>query len=289
MKILVLGKSGMLGHVVYNYFSEQGMEVIGTSREGTGIIYDAFKKISDLELIIKQERPDVVINCIGILNKDAENNKELAVKLNSLLPHYCDGLSSKYNFKFIHVSTDCVYEGTKGNYDEFALPDASSFYGRSKALGEIINNKNVTLRTSIIGPDINKDGIGLFKWFMNQTGQINGFDKVVWTGVTTIELTKAMEKAIQNNLTGLHHVVNNHSISKYELLKIIKEVFEKDIIISKEEITISEKTLIKTKCSFDFEIPTYRKMIEEMKEWIINHSELYPDLINQRKQGVGKK
>ena len=90
-------------------------------------------------------------------------------------------------------------------------------------------------------------------------------------------------------MTGLHHVVNNHSISKYELLKIIKEVFEKDIIISKEEITISEKTLIKTKCSFDFEIPTYRKMIEEMKEWIINHSELYPDLINQRKQGVGKK
>lgn len=289
MKILVLGKNGMLGHVVYNYFLERGNDVIGTVVEDGEIKYDAFKNQEKLESIIEEEKPDVVINCIGILNQVAENNKDLAVKLNSLLPHYCDRLSLKYNFKFIHVSTDCVFEGTKGKYDEISLPDASSFYGRSKALGEINNDRNLTLRTSIVGPDMNPNGIGLFQWFMNQTGEIGGYTKVIWTGVTTIELAKAMEKAIKNNLVGLHHVVNNDFIPKYDLLKLFKETFNKDIVINKEVNTVSEKTLIKTNASFDFEITSYKQMIEEMKEWILNHKEFYPSLINQSEIRGAKK
>lgn len=289
MKILILGKNGMLGHVVYNYFLKQGFDVIGTVSRNDGIVYDAFKNQEDLEKIIELEKPNVVINCIGILNQVAENNKELAVKLNSLLPHYCDNLSEKYDFKFIHVSTDCVFEGTKGKYDESSLSDASSFYGRSKALGELNNNRNVTLRTSIIGPDNNPNGVGLFQWFMNQNDEINGYNKVIWTGVTTIELAKAMEKAITNNLSGLHHVVNNDFIPKYELLEIFKEVFNKDIIINKEDKTVSEKTLIKTDLSFDFEVPSYKAMIEEMKNWVLENKELYPGLIKQDEFGGIKK
>lgn len=274
MKILILGENGMLGHVVYNYFKEKNYEVVGTRLQAGKIVYDAYKNQEFLEEIINEQKPNVVINCIGILNQVAEENKTLAIKVNSLLPHYIDNLSEKYDFKFIHVSTDCVFEGIKGNYNENSLPDATSFYGRSKALGEIKNSKNVTLRTSIIGPDINPNGIGLFQWFMKQSGSINGFSKVMWTGVTTIELAKAMEKAIKNNVTGLNHVVNNDTISKYELLKLIKKVFEKDIEIIKEEKTVSKKTLVRTEKSYDFEIPSYEKMIIEMKEWMNNHKNM---------------
>ncbi len=278
MKILILGENGMLGHVVYNYFKQKNYEVVGTRVKDGEIVYDAYKNQEALEEIIKEQKPNIVINCIGILNQVAEDNKPLAVKLNSLLPHYVDSLSEKYDFKFIHVSTDCVFDGIKGNYNEECLPDATSFYGRSKALGEINNNRNVTLRTSIIGPDFNPNGIGLFQWFMNQTGTINGFSKVMWTGVTTIQLAKAMEKAIENNVTGLNHVVNNKTISKYDLLKLIKEVFEKDIEIKKEEQTASEKTLVRTEKSFDFEVPSYEEMIIDMKEWVKEHKKIYTNI-----------
>ena len=281
MKILVLGKNGMLGHVVYNYFKERDHEVIGTNvLEEDDILYDAYKNQEQLESIIKNIKPDVVINCIGILNKVAEDNHHLAVSLNSLLPHYIDMLSEKYGFKFIHVSTDCVFEGTIGKYDEKAIPDATSFYGRSKALGEVRNNRSLTLRTSIVGPDNNEKGIGLFEWFIKQNGEISGYNKVIWTGVTTIELAKAMEKGIDNNLSGLHHVVNNDFIPKKDLLELFKKYFNKDIIINDNDSVISEKTLIRTDNSFDFHVPSYDSMIEEMKDWVVEHKELYPIIMN---------
>lgn len=285
MKILVLGKDGMLGHIVFTYLTEKGYEVVGTLQKGEGIVYDAYVNQEELEKIIQEHKPKIIINCIGILNQVAENNHPLAVKLNSLLPHYVDELSKKYDFKFIHVSTDCVYEGNIGKYDELALPDAKSFYGRSKALGEVNNDKNLTLRTSIIGPDMNPNGIGLFQWFMNQQGEIGGYTKVIWTGVTTIELAKAFEKAIVNNLTGLHHVVNNDFISKYELLELFKDIFKKQIILNENANVISEKTLIRSDKSFDFEIPSYKQMIEEMKKWILTHNELYPEIFDNLNLG----
>ena len=279
MKVLILGKNGMLGHVVYHYFKELGIDTFGTVSHNpnpTDITYDAFKDMESIEKTINEINPDVVVNCIGILNKVAEDNKVLAVKLNSLLPHYLDSLASKYNFKFVHVSTDCVFEGTKGKYDEQALPDATSFYGRSKALGEVKDTNSVTLRTSIVGPDNNKNSIGLFKWFITQEGEVGGYTKVIWTGVTTIELAKAIQKAIENNLTGLHHVVNNDFIPKKELLELFKKYFNKKITISANDDVESEKTLIRTDLSYDFNIPSYETMIKEMRDWVLAHKELYP-------------
>ena len=279
MKILVLGKTGMLGHVVYTYFLEQGYEVYGTTT-GNEIFYDAYKNQENLENIIRDIKPDVIINCIGILNKVAEENHHLAVSLNSLLPHYIDLLSKKYNFKFIHISTDCVFDGKRGNYKEDDIQTATSFYGRSKALGEINNNRNLTLRTSIVGPDNNPKGIGLFQWFIMQSNEVEGYTKVIWTGVTTVQLAKAIEKGIKNDLTGLHHVVNNDFIAKKDLLELFKKHFNKDIIIKNNDMLASEKTLIRTEKSFDFEIPSYDEMIEQMKEWVLNHKELYPLILN---------
>jgi dTDP-4-dehydrorhamnose reductase len=276
MKILVLGKNGMLGHVVYNYFQEQGYETFGTVSHGEGIVYNAADNMESLSGIVENIKPNVVINCIGILNKVAEDNKVLAVKLNSLLPHYIDLISEKYNFKFIHVSTDCVFEGDKGKYDEKSFPDATSFYGRSKALGEVNNDRNLTLRTSIVGPDNNSKGIGLFEWFIKQSGSVGGYSKVIWTGVTTIELAKMIEESIKHNLYGLNHVVNNDFISKKELLELFKKYFIKDIEITDNSSVVSEKTLIRTDESYSFDIPSYEVMVKEMKDWVMKHKDLYP-------------
>lgn len=282
MKVLVLGKNGMLGHVVYNYLKEKGYTTIGTSsKDNNDILYDAYLNLEYIEDIVKDEKPEAVVNCIGILNKVCEDNKELAVKLNSLLPHYLDNLSRKYNFKFIHISTDCVYEGTKGKYTEAELPDASSFYGRSKALGEVINDNSLTLRTSIVGPDENPNGIGLFQWFMNQENETGGYTKVIWTGVTTIELAKCIEIALRKKIVGLNHVVNNDFISKYELLKLFKKYFGKEIEIKKNDKIVSEKTLVRTDKSYDFNVPSYDEMISDMALWVQEHEDLYKTLIKK--------
>lgn len=282
MRILVLGKNGMLGHVVYNYFKEQGYTVYGTTQT-TDIVWDAYENLEGIEDIIKEVKPNAVINCIGILNQVCEANKPLAVKLNSLLPHYIDSLSEKYNFKFVHVSTDCVFEGTTGKYDETIPSDATSFYGRSKALGEIRNDRSVTLRTSIVGPDSNPKGIGLFQWFMKQENEVGGYSKVIWTGVTTIELAKQIEVAIKNNLTGLNHVVNNDFISKKDLLALFKESFNKNIVINDNDTVVSEKTLVRTDKSYNFDVPSYKQMVEEMRTWVDNHKELYPNIVVEDK------
>ena len=130
-----------------------------------------------------------------------------------------------------------------------------------------------------MGPDNNPRGIGLFEWFITQNGVVGGYTKVIWTGVTTIELAKAMKKAIDNNLTGLQHVVNNDFISKKDLLELFKKYFNKNIEIVDDSNVISEKTLIRTDKSFDFEVPSYEDMISEMKEWVLNHKELYPIIL----------
>ncbi len=282
MKLLILGSNGMLGHVVLTYFKKKNYDVYETTRNIRDRYYfDANQNIMDLNNIIGEIKPDVVINCIGILNKVAEDNKKMAVMVNSYLPHYLDELSKDYNFKFIHVSTDCVFDGKKGSYGEDDQKDATSFYGQSKALGEINNKRNLTLRTSIIGPDINPKGIGLFQWFMNQNSEVGGYAKVIWTGVTTIQLAKSMEEAIKNNITGLYHVVNDDKIDKYSLLELFKKYFNKDIIINKNDSYESNKSLIKTRENYQFNVPSYEQMIQEMRDWVLENEHLYPELIEK--------
>jgi dTDP-4-dehydrorhamnose reductase len=283
MKILLLGSDGMLGHVVRIYFEEKGYDVVCTTRrdKNSKLYFDISDSVSGINKIIEETKPDILINCIGILNKVAEENKALAVLINSFLPHYLDELSIKKGIKFIHVSTDCVFDGEDGEYTEDSRKNATNFYGQSKALGEVINDKSVTLRTSIVGPDPNPNGIGLFQWFMNQSGSTSGYDKVIWTGVTTIWFAKCMEMTIVNNLVGLHHCVNNEMIDKYSLLLLFKKYFNKEIEVTKNSEIVSKKTLIRTKASFDFGIPSYDQMIKEMKEWVDGHKETYPELVKQ--------
>lgn len=277
MRVLILGVDGMLGHIVRLYFTQKGHTVKGTSRSGSGdYSLDVTKNIDEVESFISDFKPDAIINCIGILNQVAEDHKSLAVMVNSYLPQYLDEICAEHGVEFVHISTDCVFDGKKGEYNEDSMKDAVSFYGQSKALGEVNNDRSLTLRTSIVGPDTNAKGVGLFQWFMNQHGETNGFDKVIWTGVTTIELAKCIEKAIDNKLTGLRHVVNNEKIDKYSLLGLFKKHFNKDIIINRKSDYISDKSLLRT-TDFDFGVPSYDQMVKEMSEWVSSHEQLYPE------------
>lgn len=281
MKVLVLGASGMAGHTISLYFHENGHEVTTLTRSpffignniNMSIIIETLPK---LQSIIETNKYDAIINCIGILNKNAENQKDMAVFLNSYLPHYLSKITQNMETKIIHMSTDCVFSGRKGNYVEEAFKDGETFYDRSKALGELNDNKNLTFRNSIIGPDINENGIGLFNWFMKQEGGISGYDKAIWSGVTTLTLAKAMEAALEQNLTGLYNLVNNDSINKYEMLILFNELFKKNSLnIKPESNLVIDKSLKNTRKDFKFVIPSYEDMFIEMKAWIKNHENLY--------------
>lgn len=276
-KVLVIGSTGMLGHVVKKYLIDKKYDVYETTRNQTNKYYfDALENIKKIEEIIDSIKPDFVVNCIGILNRKAEDYPSQAILVNSYFPHYLDEMSEKYNYKLIHISTDCVFSGHDGgSYKEDSPKTATTVYGTSKALGEINNNRSLTLRTSIIGPDTNPNGIGLFEWFMKQKDEVHGFRKAFWSGVTTIELAKQIEIAMNSNLTGLYHVTNGQKISKYDLLTIIKDVFNKDIKIIPDDNYSCDKSLVVTREDYKFNIPSYHQMIVEMKEWIENNKDIY--------------
>jgi dTDP-4-dehydrorhamnose reductase len=280
-KILVLGSTGMAGHVMTTFFEENGAyEVFNLAHrkklnEKTYVL-DAADFIK-LEAFLNKEDFDAIINCIGILNQYASAYKDRAILLNSYLPHYLEAKYKGSHTKIVHLSTDCVFSGKIGSYTETSFKDGDTYYDRTKAIGEISEGRNLTIRTSIIGPDINIDGIGLFNWFMKSTGIINGYVNAIWTGITTIELAKATERAVIEDLSGIYHLVPAESINKYNLLMLLKETFNRnDAFIEKYNNDPLDKSLINTRQDFAYEVPDYKLMISRMKEWILNHSYLYP-------------
>lgn len=278
--ILVLGSIGMAGHLITLYFKEQGYNVTAYSMQPfpycNNIIGNALETENFKNMLLEGDY-DAVINCIGILNQVAEDNQSLATYLNSYLPHLVADTLKDKKTKLIHMSTDCVFAGNSGPYYEDSLRDGLTFYDRSKALGEVEDNKNLTFRNSIIGPDMNENGIGLFNWFMKQRGEINGFTGAMWTGVTTLTLAKAMEQAIKEDLCGLYNLVNNTSISKYDLLCLFNKYFRNnELKINKSESLNLDKSLRRKRNDFSFVVPTYEEMVREMSEWVNNHKDLYP-------------
>lgn len=280
MKVLVLGASGMAGHIISHYFKEQNFDVTGFTRRPVSycknIVGDALSIESVRQAILSDEY-DAVINCIGILNQYAEENKGDATFLNGYLPHFIADTLRGRETKLIHMSTDCVFAGNTGPYYEDSFPDGKIFYDRSKAIGEINDEKNITFRNSIVGPDPNVNGIGLFNWFMKQEDVISGYTGAMWTGVTTLTLAKAMKQAIEENLTGLYNLVNNESISKYDLLQLFNKYFRHNsVTINPDDKIQLDKSLRCTRSDFSFVVPSYEQQVKEMKEWVDKHRDLYP-------------
>lgn len=281
MRFLVLGCNGMAGHQISLYLQEQGYDVTGFALEKSKLLNNSIAgdatDFKELTSIIRRGKYDTVINCIGVLNQFAENNHPMAVLLNSYLPHIVAEAANEVGTQMIHMSTDCVFSGAKGQYTEDDVPDGTTFYDRSKALGELDDDKNITLRNSIVGPDINQKGIGLLNWFMQQTGDINGFTGAIWTGQTTLQLAKTMEAAAREKATGLYNTVPSESINKYDLLRLFNRYFRNDSLsIHPIEGVSADKSLKRTRFGFSYEIPDYEKMVAEAAEWTFNHKELYP-------------
>lgn len=190
-RVVVLGSNGMLGHVLSQVLSEDPeLEVIRANRSPyPGEIFFDGSRPTFLDA-----EPDYVVNCIGLLVNDSEKNPELAAWTNGHLPYMIAAACAKEKAKLIHISTDCVFKGDRGKYTVDDKPDATSIYGQTKALGEITNSPNhLTIRTSIIGPEIKMKGSGLFHWFMTQDKEVNGWSNVFWNGVTTLRLARSSE------------------------------------------------------------------------------------------------
>lgn len=270
----------MAGHTISLYLQERGHEVLGFDRRPSVYVKSITGDAKDTQFLRKQiteGKFDSVINCIGILNQFAEQNKELAVFLNAYLPHFLAEVTSGTDTQVIHMSTDCVFSGKRGEYTEEDLRDGTTFYDRSKALGELEDEKNITLRNSIVGPDINPEGIGLLNWFMKQQGEISGFTKAMWTGQTTLQLAKTMEAAAAEKACGLYNTVPDSSISKYDLLQLFNRYLRNDHIkINPVDGINADKSLKRTRYKFSYKIPDYETMVAEMASWIGQHKDMYP-------------
>ncbi len=271
----------MAGHLISLYFKELGYNVVGFARSKSRyldntILGDACE-ISTIGSIIKEGEYDAVINCLGILNQFAEENKSTAVLINGYIPHYLTKITQDSATRVIHMSTDCVFAGNDGPYFEYTLPNGTSFYDRTKAIGEINTSKDLTFRNSIVGPDLKEQGIGLFNWFMKQSGTIYGYTGAMWTGVTTITLAKAMGEALNDELAGIYNLVNNESISKFDLLSLFNRYFRNNSIniLPNGDLQL-DKSLRNTRGDFSFVVPSYEKQIQDMHDWIKDHASLYP-------------
>ena len=286
-KILVLGSAGLIGHQVYNYLKDSGnYELYNISYhhkiQDDTVLLDARDEKNFIDKITSI-RPHYIVNCIGILINGSDTDPENAIFLNSYMPHRLTRLADKINAKLIHISTDCVFSGDKKKpYVETDEKDGRGIYAKTKGLGEVISDKHLTLRTSVVGPELKKDGEELFHWFMNQQGDISGFTKAIWSGVTTIELAKAVKWSIDHHITGLYHVTNNSSISKYDLLKLFQKYTKKDIDIKPVDGKNVDKSFIDTRLLMNYKIPSYDQMIFDMVSLIANNRPLY----SQYKVGI---
>ncbi|UOX34031.1 SDR family oxidoreductase [Flavobacterium sediminilitoris] len=281
-KILVIGSKGMAGHVILYYLkSKKNFEVFSMARSIEKSDFNFSLDVSDtnkVKTIILENQFDVIVNCIGILNKNAEENPETAIWYNSYFPHFIESITRNTTTKIIHISTDCVFSGEKGSYTENDFKDGIGFYAQSKALGEIINDKDVTIRTSIIGPELKLNGIGLLNWFLNQPENTNlkGFTNAFWTGLTTLELAKVIVAIIEQNIKGLIQVTPQNKISKYNLLKLFNTIYRNDkLIILKEDKYKIDKSLSSIRTDFNYIVPTYKKMLIEQKKWMLKNNNIY--------------
>ena len=278
-KILVLGNKGMLGHVLFKTLQLSSnckkYETIGINRSNNNNDVNSFQldvlDFLKLEQFIKKNHPKYIVNCIGTLVEASIKKPTLAIKTNSLLPHFLNEISDLYNFKLIHISTDCVFDGSKGCYIETDLKTESNYYGLTKNLGEINNSTNLTIRTSIIGPEIKTNSTGLFEWVISQkSNTVNGYSRAIWSGLTTTELAKFIIWTLNKKISGIVHATNGECISKYDLIKLIDKTFDLKIIVNKNSNYRLNKSLLNTRIK-DYKFPTYDEMIKEMKDWIENY------------------
>lgn len=265
----------MLGHVLYSEL-KKNHTVWGTVRSNkwnpellSGYEVNDLDKI---EKLISEIKPDFVINCIGIIKQLKESkNKIVSIEVNSLWPHQLAEICENHKAQMIHFSTDCVFSGLKGNYFETDLADSRDIYGLSKYMGEVDYPHTLTLRTSIIGHELDTN-VSLVDWFLSQSLECKGFTKAVYSGFPTIEVARFLNEYVFNDFASGIYQFSSEPINKYELLKLIAETYHKSITINPSDEIKIDRSLnsdrLRTRYSF---IPeSWPLMISKMHEHFLN-------------------
>jgi len=282
VKVLILGVTGMLGHKLYQVLSAT-LDVIGTLRGDYSNIsrYDFFRKrdiisnvnalrISRIEEVIGEINPNVLINCIGIIKSVREAQDRLVnVWVNSLFPHQLYEICKRRGIRLIHISTDCVFSGKKGNYREDDPSDTEDTYGKTKYLGEVSGEGALTIRTSLIGRELSTTN-NLVEWFLsNQGGKVKGFSNAIFSGFPTVYFAQIMANIIakEQNLSGLYHI-SSEPISKFKLLSLIRDKMGLDIEIKEHPDFYCDRSLDSTlhRNKTGFKPPSWEEMIDEFAQ-----------------------
>jgi dTDP-4-dehydrorhamnose reductase len=269
MKVIILGSKGMLGKYVWTYLSQTDMECVGVNRDLLDASTATEEKLE--ELFFNQikfiEKGDVVINCMGTIKPRVDSLGDLnAILVNSVFPRLLANVCEKHGLKLIHPTTDCVYSGLKGSYDENDKYDVSDVYGMSKAIGE--PNNCTVIRTSIIGEEVNQ-GRSLVEWIKSSANTtVNGFTNHYWNGVTCLQFAKVCEEIIKTNnfWVGTKHVHSN-TLNKQELVQTVSDVYDLNIIVEPKETPIKCDRTMSTIHNHGFKIPTLLEQIKEMKDF----------------------
>ena len=289
MKILILGGDGMIGHKMDQVLSVQNHEIVISIREKkdltlksisskSKVFFNDFLKDNILDFLVKVN-PDVIINAIGVtIRRGSTKNISDTIYLNSFFPHQLSNWALAFKKRLIHFSTDCVFSGSEGSYLEDTTPDALDYYGKTKGLGEVNSKSSLTIRSSMIGPELfNKTE--LFEWIINnKEKEINGFSRVMYSGVTTVYMARLLANLIDNhkNLSGIYNIASK-PISKFELLHLINDNFDLGLIINDYKTVISNKTLNASKIEkvIGLQPPSWDELIFELKKDYMNFIDLY--------------
>lgn len=278
MRILILGANGMLGSQICSVFSNTNFQIYATTKNDNIFEYKNIKLIKNINVrktskiikLIKKVRPKVVINCTGFIKQKQKSKKQTnnMYFLNGAFPVFLDNLSVKYQFHHIHFSTDCVFDGKLGMYNENSVMNAEDDYGKSKIFAEQnIKNNTIVFRTSIIGHEINKKKYGLLEWFLNSSNIVSGYSNVYFSGLTTNELSNILVEIIKKKkfFYGIYNV-SSKRISKFDLLILINKIYNKNKIILKDKKKFLDRSLNSKLFSkiFNLKINAWKTQIEEM-------------------------
>ena len=268
MKIVVLGHNGMLGRYVYTYFKKNDFEPIGISRKDIDIAEVNRVELKEFFSNLELSENDVVINCIGVIKPRVDELGVLnAININSVLPHVLDEILDEMNVHLIHPTTDCVFDGLQGQYDENSPHDVTDIYGRTKSLGEPQNS--TVIRTSIIGEEVNQ-GRSLIEWVKsNKNKTVNGFTNHQWNGITCLEFAVVCHQIINNDLfwKGVRHVFTPTSVNKLELTTLISEIYDLNMTITPFETPSKCDRTMTTTHDTGIIVKDYRTQFTEMRDY----------------------
>jgi dTDP-4-dehydrorhamnose reductase len=280
MRVLIPGGDGMLGHQLLKSLAPRHVTKVTLRQDleaykSAGLFNEAnsyagvdVRSLDRLTRVLADFRPDAVINAVGIVKQRPAASENIPVmEINAIFPHRLSALCKAVGARLVHMSTDCVFSGRKGNYRETDPSDAEDLYGRSKFLGELQEKHCLTLRTSIIGRELAHKH-GLLEWFLSQHGMVKGFKNAIFTGFTTLEMGRIIEDMLTNHpkASGVYHVSSN-PVSKYDLLLLFRKTFDRAIEIEPDEAFSCDRSLDSTRFreEFGYAPPAWDKMVEELR------------------------